>query len=82
MLSEWAGREDTTHSKLSMTTVKKLFLGTCDNGGAGGVGVFVNTGLAMNIDSFEQLTARLGRLPLKRSGSILTSRLLGRCRSR
>ena len=49
---------------------EELFLGTCDNRGVGGVGVFVNTSLAINIDSFEQLTTRIGRLRLKRCGSI------------
>uniref|UniRef100_A0A0K0DKX8 Endo/exonuclease/phosphatase domain-containing protein n=1 Tax=Angiostrongylus cantonensis TaxID=6313 RepID=A0A0K0DKX8_ANGCA len=47
----------------------ELFLGTCDSRGVGGVGVLVNTSLSMNIDSFEQLTTRIGRLRLKRCGS-------------
>uniref|UniRef100_A0A7I4YVE9 Endo/exonuclease/phosphatase domain-containing protein n=1 Tax=Haemonchus contortus TaxID=6289 RepID=A0A7I4YVE9_HAECO len=34
-------------------TGKELFLGTCDSRGVGGVGVLVNTHLAMNIDSYE-----------------------------
>uniref|UniRef100_A0A0K0D337 Endo/exonuclease/phosphatase domain-containing protein n=1 Tax=Angiostrongylus cantonensis TaxID=6313 RepID=A0A0K0D337_ANGCA len=34
-----------------------------------GVDVFVNTSLSVNIDSFEQLTTRIGRLRLKRRGS-------------
>ncbi|RCN31667.1 hypothetical protein ANCCAN_22541 [Ancylostoma caninum] len=40
---------------------EELFLGTC-----GGVGVLVNTNLVMNIESFEQLTTRIGQanLPL------------------
>uniref|UniRef100_A0A0K0D7F2 Endo/exonuclease/phosphatase domain-containing protein n=1 Tax=Angiostrongylus cantonensis TaxID=6313 RepID=A0A0K0D7F2_ANGCA len=40
-------------------TGEKLFLGTRDSSGVGGVGVLVNTGLSMNIDSFEQLTTRI-----------------------
>ncbi|VDM53338.1 unnamed protein product [Angiostrongylus costaricensis] len=43
-------------------TGEELFLGTCDSRGVGGVGVFVNTSLSMKIDSFEQLTTRIGRL--------------------
>uniref|UniRef100_A0A0K0CUL1 Endo/exonuclease/phosphatase domain-containing protein n=1 Tax=Angiostrongylus cantonensis TaxID=6313 RepID=A0A0K0CUL1_ANGCA len=50
-------------------TGKELFLGTCDSRGVGGVGVLVNTSLSMNIDSFEQLKTRIGRLRLKRCGS-------------
>ncbi|ETN80323.1 hypothetical protein NECAME_18025 [Necator americanus] len=37
-------------------TGEELFLGTCDSRGVGGVGVLVNTSMAKNIDSFEQLT--------------------------
>uniref|UniRef100_A0A0K0D0R9 Endonuclease/exonuclease/phosphatase domain-containing protein n=1 Tax=Angiostrongylus cantonensis TaxID=6313 RepID=A0A0K0D0R9_ANGCA len=51
-------------------TGEELFLGTCDSRGVGGVGVLVNTSLSTNIDSFEQLTTRIGRLRLKRCGSI------------
>ncbi|VDL82498.1 unnamed protein product [Nippostrongylus brasiliensis] len=51
-------------------TGEELYLGTCDSRGVGGVGVFVNTNLAMNIDSFEQLTTRIGRLRLMRRGSM------------
>uniref|UniRef100_A0A0K0CYN4 Endo/exonuclease/phosphatase domain-containing protein n=1 Tax=Angiostrongylus cantonensis TaxID=6313 RepID=A0A0K0CYN4_ANGCA len=50
-------------------TGEELFLGTCDSRGVGGVGVLVNTSLSMNIDSFEQLTTRIGRLRLRRCGS-------------
>ncbi|VDP17415.1 unnamed protein product [Heligmosomoides polygyrus] len=49
---------------------EELFLGTCDSRGVGGVGVLVNTHLAMNIDSYESLTSRIGRLRLKRCGSV------------
>ncbi|VDM58203.1 unnamed protein product [Angiostrongylus costaricensis] len=42
----------------------------------GGVGVLVNTSLPMSINSFEQLATRIGRLRLKRCGSILASRIL------
>ncbi|VDM57848.1 unnamed protein product [Angiostrongylus costaricensis] len=54
-------------------TGEELFLGTCNSRGVGGVGVLVNTSLSMNIDSFEQLTTRIGRLRLKRCGSIPAS---------
>uniref|UniRef100_A0A158P667 Uncharacterized protein n=1 Tax=Angiostrongylus cantonensis TaxID=6313 RepID=A0A158P667_ANGCA len=50
-------------------TGEEMFLGTCDIRGVGGVGVIINTSLSMNIDSFEQLTTRIGRLRLKRCGS-------------
>ncbi|VDM60580.1 unnamed protein product [Angiostrongylus costaricensis] len=51
-------------------TGEELFLGTCDSRGVGGVGVLVNASLSMNIDSFEQLAARIRRLRLKRCRSI------------
>ncbi|VDM57817.1 unnamed protein product [Angiostrongylus costaricensis] len=51
---------------------EELFLGTCDSRGVCGVGVLVNTSMSMNINSFEQLTTRIGRLRLKISGSIQT----------
>ncbi|VDO18724.1 unnamed protein product [Heligmosomoides polygyrus] len=35
-----------------------------------GEGGLVNTHLAMNIDSYESLTSRIGRLRLKRCGSV------------
>uniref|UniRef100_A0A7I5E6H3 Endo/exonuclease/phosphatase domain-containing protein n=1 Tax=Haemonchus contortus TaxID=6289 RepID=A0A7I5E6H3_HAECO len=38
-------------------TGDRLFHGTCDSRGVGGVGVLVNTHLAMNIDSYESLTS-------------------------
>ncbi|XGW28882.1 hypothetical protein V3C99_008574 [Haemonchus contortus] len=50
-------------------TGEELFLGTCDSRGVGGVGVLVNTHLAMNIYSYESLTTRIGRLRLRRCGS-------------
>ncbi|VDM61082.1 unnamed protein product [Angiostrongylus costaricensis] len=50
-------------------TGEELFLGTCSRG-VGGTGILVNTSLYMIIDSFEQLTTRIGRLRLKRRGSI------------
>ncbi|VDO84764.1 unnamed protein product [Heligmosomoides polygyrus] len=43
---------------------EELVLGTCDSRGAGGVGVLVNTHWATNIDSYESLTSRIGRLRL------------------
>ncbi|EYB87939.1 hypothetical protein Y032_0255g338 [Ancylostoma ceylanicum] len=51
-------------------TGEELFLGTCDSREVGGAGALVNTNLAMNIDSFEQLTTRVGRLRLRRCGSM------------
>ncbi|KIH46218.1 hypothetical protein ANCDUO_23731 [Ancylostoma duodenale] len=55
------------HRPLNVTfdTGEELLFGTCDSSGAGGVGVLVNTNLVMNIDSFEQLTTRIGRLRLR-----------------
>uniref|UniRef100_A0A0K0DHE0 Endo/exonuclease/phosphatase domain-containing protein n=1 Tax=Angiostrongylus cantonensis TaxID=6313 RepID=A0A0K0DHE0_ANGCA len=50
-------------------TGEELFLGICDRRGVGGVGVLVSTDLSVNIDSFEQLTTRIGRSRLKRCGS-------------
>ncbi|VDP08004.1 unnamed protein product [Heligmosomoides polygyrus] len=49
---------------------RELFLGTCDSRGVGGVGILVNTHLAANIDPYDSLTARIGRLRLKRCGSV------------
>ncbi|KAK6748145.1 hypothetical protein RB195_001021 [Necator americanus] len=51
-------------------TGEELFLGTCDSRGVGGVGVLVNMSMAKNIDSFEQLTTRIGRLRMRRCGAI------------
>ncbi|VDP14565.1 unnamed protein product [Heligmosomoides polygyrus] len=48
---------------------EESFLRTCHSRGVGGVGVLVNTHLAMNIDSYESLTTRIGLLRLKRCGS-------------
>ncbi|KIH43586.1 hypothetical protein ANCDUO_26404, partial [Ancylostoma duodenale] len=64
--------ETRRHQPLNATfdTGEELFLGTCDSRGVGGVGVLVNTNLAINIDSFEQLTTRIGRLRLRRCGSM------------
>ncbi|ETN83401.1 hypothetical protein NECAME_07410 [Necator americanus] len=49
-------------------TGEELFLGTCDSRGVGGVGVLVNMSMAKNVDSFEQLTTRIGRLRMRRCG--------------
>ncbi|KAK6748994.1 hypothetical protein RB195_001542 [Necator americanus] len=43
---------------------------SCDSRGVGGVGVFVNMNMAVIIDSFEQLTTRIGRLQMRRCGPI------------
>ncbi|ETN79934.1 hypothetical protein NECAME_09505 [Necator americanus] len=45
-------------------TGEELFLGTCNSRGVG-VGVLFNTNVAINIDSFEQLTTRIGRLRMR-----------------
>ncbi|EYC29722.1 hypothetical protein Y032_0006g3143 [Ancylostoma ceylanicum] len=64
--------ETRRHRPLNATfdTGEELFLGTCDSRGVGGVGALVNANLAMNIDSFEQLTTRIGRLRLRRCESM------------
>ncbi|ETN71749.1 hypothetical protein RB195_020016 [Necator americanus] len=49
-------------------TGEELFLGTCDRRGVDGVGVLVNTSMAKNIDSFKQLTTRIGHLRTRRCG--------------
>ncbi|KIH44606.1 hypothetical protein ANCDUO_25368 [Ancylostoma duodenale] len=56
------------HRPLNATfdTREERFLETCDSRGVGGVSVLVNTNLVMNIDSFKQLTTRIGRLRLGR----------------
>ncbi|KAK6735543.1 hypothetical protein RB195_018637 [Necator americanus] len=54
--------------KLENETGEELFLGTCDSRGVGGVGVLVNMRTAKNIDSFEQLTTRIGRLRMRGYG--------------
>ncbi|ETN84127.1 hypothetical protein NECAME_17233 [Necator americanus] len=46
-------------------TGEELFLGACDSRGVGGVGVLVNTSMAKNIDSLEQITTRIGRLRMR-----------------
>ncbi|KAK6765597.1 hypothetical protein RB195_025483 [Necator americanus] len=56
------------HLNAVQETGEELFLGTCDSRGVGGVGVLVNTSMAKNIDSFEQLLTRIGRLRMRRCG--------------
>ncbi|KAK6762101.1 hypothetical protein RB195_022989 [Necator americanus] len=51
-------------------TGEELFSATCDSRGVGVVGVLVHTNMAMNIDSFERPTTRVGRLRMRRCGSI------------
>ncbi|KAK6757799.1 hypothetical protein RB195_015554 [Necator americanus] len=41
-------------------TAEGQFLETSNSCGVGGVSVFVNTNMTMNIDSFEQITTRIG----------------------
>ncbi|EYB91804.1 hypothetical protein Y032_0202g1802 [Ancylostoma ceylanicum] len=62
--------ETRRHRPLNATfdTGEELFLGACV--GVGAIGVLVNIYLVMNIDSFKQLTTRIGRLQLKRCGSM------------
>ncbi|EYC18988.1 hypothetical protein Y032_0025g1100 [Ancylostoma ceylanicum] len=64
--------ETRRHRPLNATfdTGKELFFGTCDNRGVGGAGILVNTNLVMNIDSFEQLTNRIGRSRVRKYGSM------------
>ncbi|KAK6763753.1 hypothetical protein RB195_024184 [Necator americanus] len=57
-------------------TGEELFLGTCDSRGVSGVGVLVNTSMAKNIDSFKQLTTRIGRLRMRRCGPTRTLTML------
>ncbi|KAK6740744.1 hypothetical protein RB195_008911 [Necator americanus] len=45
---------------------EELFLGTCGSRGVGGAGVLVS--MARSIDSFEQLTTRIGRVRMRRCG--------------
>ncbi|KAK6730010.1 hypothetical protein RB195_006832 [Necator americanus] len=47
---------------------EELFLETGDSGGVGGICVLVNTSMAENIDSFEQLTTRIECLRMRRCG--------------
>uniref|UniRef100_A0A0K0DIZ3 DUF5597 domain-containing protein n=1 Tax=Angiostrongylus cantonensis TaxID=6313 RepID=A0A0K0DIZ3_ANGCA len=54
-------------------TGEELFLGACDSRGVDDVGFLVNTSSFMNVESFEQLKIRIGRLQLKRCGSIPAS---------
>ncbi|KAK6730656.1 hypothetical protein RB195_007245 [Necator americanus] len=49
-------------------TGEELFLGACDSGDFGRVGDLVNRSMAKNIDSFELLTTRIGRLRTRRCG--------------
>ncbi|KAK6763386.1 hypothetical protein RB195_023911 [Necator americanus] len=51
-------------------TEEGLFLGTCDSRGVGGVGVLANTSMAKNSTTFEQITTRIGRPRMRKSGPI------------
>lgn len=46
----------------------------------GCVGVLVNTALAVKIDLYESLTSRVGRLRLKRGGTVLRFGFIRRAR--
>ncbi|KAK6751675.1 hypothetical protein RB195_003223 [Necator americanus] len=61
-------RTDRDEANAVYDTGEELFLGTCDSRGVGGVDVLVNTSMAKNIDSFEQLTTRIRRLRMRRCG--------------
>ncbi|KAK6732175.1 hypothetical protein RB195_016512 [Necator americanus] len=50
-------------------TGEELFTATCDNRGVGEVEVLVNMSMTKKIDSFEQLTTRIGRLRMRRCGA-------------
>ncbi|VDL86421.1 unnamed protein product [Nippostrongylus brasiliensis] len=54
--------ETTRHRPLHAVfyTGEELFFGTYDSRGVSGVGVLINANLGMIIDSFEQLTTRIG----------------------
>ncbi|KAK6744346.1 hypothetical protein RB195_011195 [Necator americanus] len=41
-------------------TGEEVFLGTCHSRGVGGVAVFIDANMAVNINSFEKLTTRIG----------------------
>ncbi|KAK6762313.1 hypothetical protein RB195_023141 [Necator americanus] len=47
---------------------KHDLVGLTETRGDGEVGVLVNTNMAVNIDFFEQLTTRIGRLRMRRCG--------------
>ncbi|KAK6765738.1 hypothetical protein RB195_025568 [Necator americanus] len=50
-------------------TGEELFLGACDSRRVGYVAVLISTNMAMNINSFEQLTTRIGPLRMGLCGS-------------
>ncbi|KAK6726099.1 hypothetical protein RB195_004419 [Necator americanus] len=56
------------HPHTAVYETGELFLGTCDSRGVGGVEVLVITSIAKIIDSFEQLSTRIGRLRMGRCG--------------
>ncbi|VDM57059.1 unnamed protein product [Angiostrongylus costaricensis] len=67
---EWAETRRRYRFNAVYDIEEELFLGTCDSRGVGGAGALVNACFAKNIDPFEKLRARIGRLLLKRRGSI------------
>ncbi|KIH62721.1 hypothetical protein ANCDUO_06993 [Ancylostoma duodenale] len=62
--------KETSATERHLRSAEELFLGTCDSRGVDGVGVLVFTILILNIDSFEQLTTRIGRMRLRKCGSM------------
>ncbi|KAK6736268.1 hypothetical protein RB195_019130 [Necator americanus] len=62
-------RDEATHPLNAVyDTGGELYLETWDSRVVGGVGVLVNTNMAVNIAFFEQLTTRIGRLRMRRCG--------------
>ncbi|KIH45445.1 hypothetical protein ANCDUO_24514 [Ancylostoma duodenale] len=58
------------HRPLNATfdTGEELFLENANRRGMGGVAALVSTNLVMNIDSFKELTTRIGRIRVRRCG--------------
>ncbi|VDP23675.1 unnamed protein product [Heligmosomoides polygyrus] len=63
-------REFVSEAKMRDLGSEEVFIEACNSRGVGGVGVLVNTHLFTNIHSYECLTSRIGRLRLKRCGSV------------
>lgn len=61
-------RRQAPHLRAAYDSEKELFVETYGSMGVGDVGVIFDTHLGMNIDSYESLASRIGRLPLKRCG--------------
>ncbi|KAK6728450.1 hypothetical protein RB195_005842 [Necator americanus] len=57
-------------SQRRIRNLRRTVLKSCDSKRVGGDDVLVNTSMAKNIDSFEQLTTRIGYLWERRCGSL------------